>query len=290
MTRHDLQDPAATGKDGHRPGTAAAHAIAVERVVGYMKIHSTDPVDLNTLARVGAISKYHLVRVFEEITGTTPHHFLACLRIQSAKELLANPCASVTDVCMTVGYSSLGSFSKAFRRLVGLSPKDFRALQLDTRNALRFSGGLSRFLRHQASAQGPFIEGVVEGPPEPCGTVFIGTFKTGVPECAPASGTILPGPGPFRIAAPHLTQFHILALLVPLCATPTEILTNVPMALVASQRFTNFAGTPSVQLRLRLRPKRITDPPVVVALAALMPAGSSPEIRNFGEAHARAAS
>ena len=85
-------------------------------------------MDLDHLAHIAAISKFHLVRVFDEITGTTPHHFVACLRMQRAKELLLKPDASITEVCLEVGYASLGTFSKTFSALVGVSPQQFRAL------------------------------------------------------------------------------------------------------------------------------------------------------------------
>ena len=68
------------------------------------------------------------MRVFEEITGTTPHHFLACLRVQRAKELLLNSQSPITEICFDVGYASLGSFSATFSTLVGVSPQQFRQL------------------------------------------------------------------------------------------------------------------------------------------------------------------
>src|SRR5258707_15500661 len=107
----------------HRADTVEAYQKAVERVVSQMKQHLEEPLDLDHLAHIAAISKFHLVRVFDEITGTTPHHFLACLRMQRAKELLLKPEASITEVCLEVGYASLGTFSKTFSALVGVSPQ-----------------------------------------------------------------------------------------------------------------------------------------------------------------------
>src|ERR1017187_9404655 len=93
-----------------------------------MKEHLAEPLDLDGLAQVAAVSKFHLVRVFDETTGTTPHHFLSCLRIQRAKELLLKSGTPITDVCLEVGYNSLGTFSKTFSELVGVAPQAFRAL------------------------------------------------------------------------------------------------------------------------------------------------------------------
>ena len=72
----------------HRDDTVGAYRKAVERAIGHMKQNLAEPLDLDELAGVAATSKFHLVRVFDEMTGTTPRHFLACLRMQRAKELL----------------------------------------------------------------------------------------------------------------------------------------------------------------------------------------------------------
>src|SRR5437868_5458904 len=101
----------------HRTKTAVAYQQAIERVIEHMKAHLEEPLSLEEIARIAAMSKFHLVRVFDELTGTTPRHFLACLRMQQAKELLLAKEASITDVCMQVGYSSLGTFSKTFSHL-----------------------------------------------------------------------------------------------------------------------------------------------------------------------------
>src|ERR1035438_3246892 len=111
-----------------RTGTVEANQFSVERAIRHMREHLDAPLDLEELAHIAALSKFHLVRVFDEVTGTTPHHFLSCLRVQRAKELLLNTDASITDVCLKVGYISLGTFSNTFSELVGVPPQAFRAL------------------------------------------------------------------------------------------------------------------------------------------------------------------
>jgi transcriptional regulator GlxA family with amidase domain len=103
----------------HRPDTVQAYQQSIERVITHMAAQLQEPLDLDRLARTAAISKFHLVRVFDELTGTTPHHFLACLRMQRAKELLLTSEMPITGVCLEVGYASLGSFSSTFNSLVG---------------------------------------------------------------------------------------------------------------------------------------------------------------------------
>jgi transcriptional regulator GlxA family with amidase domain len=112
----------------HRAGTLEAHSTIVQRVIAFMRAHLDATLTLDDLARHAATSKFHFVRIFEEATGKTPHHYLTCLRLQRAKELLLNSDDSIMDVCLDVGYSSHGTFSRTFAFFVGLSPTEFRAM------------------------------------------------------------------------------------------------------------------------------------------------------------------
>ncbi len=78
------------------------------------------------LAREVRISPFHFIRQFEAVFGVTPHQFRIRTRVEEAKRLLALGNHSVTDVCMEVGFSSLGSFSVLFTRTVGLAPSAYR--------------------------------------------------------------------------------------------------------------------------------------------------------------------
>lgn len=72
------------------------------------------------------MSPFYFIRLFERMFGTTPHQFRIQARIDQAKRLLALSDYSVTDVCMEVGFTSLGSFSDLFAHRVGLSPSAYR--------------------------------------------------------------------------------------------------------------------------------------------------------------------
>lgn len=77
---------------------------------------------IEDIARAVAISPSHLTRQFEAVFGVTPHQFRIQTRLERARDLLAAGEHSVTDVCMEVGFSSLGSFSGLFTRRVGMAP------------------------------------------------------------------------------------------------------------------------------------------------------------------------
>ena len=78
------------------------------------------------VARAVRISPFHFIRQFEAVFGVTPHQFRIQARLDQAKRLLAAGQYSVTDVCMEVGFSSLGSFSALFTQRVGESPSAYR--------------------------------------------------------------------------------------------------------------------------------------------------------------------
>jgi AraC-like DNA-binding protein len=254
----------------HRADTVEAYQAAVERVIAHMKARLEDPLDLDQLARVAAISKFHLVRVFDELTGTTPHHFLACLRMQRAKELLLKSERSITDICLEVGYSSLGSFSKTFGELVGVSPQDFRGLPKRL-SPVQFAKAVWHFLASPPAVPKPHFHGQIEAPPKTRGFTFVGVFTEGVPQGVPFSGTVMMRSGAFRLQRPSLSEFHLLAAFIPLSADLSTIVTTLPVGLVASARLSQSQLDDSGPPCLRLRPLRLTDPPIVLALPALPP-------------------
>jgi AraC-like DNA-binding protein len=88
--------------------------------------HYARPLDLDELARVSAVSKFYLVRSFEAAYGETPMRYLTRRRVERAQDLLRGANLTVTEVCMLVGFSSLGSFSSRFSQLVGESPSAYR--------------------------------------------------------------------------------------------------------------------------------------------------------------------
>ena len=88
--------------------------------------HYDAPLDLDTLAGAAHVSKYHFARCFTETYGESPMRYLTRRRIERAQDLLRSANLTVTEVCMMVGFTSLGSFSSRFRELVGETPTQYR--------------------------------------------------------------------------------------------------------------------------------------------------------------------
>jgi AraC-like DNA-binding protein len=96
--------------------------VHLRRAKDLMDHDFAEPLDVPALAREAHASRAHFVRSFKKAFGETPHRYLLRRRIERAKELLRGTPLSVTEVSLAVGFRSLGSFSTAFRQLVGESP------------------------------------------------------------------------------------------------------------------------------------------------------------------------
>src|SRR5882762_7469468 len=91
------------------------------RARDFVDAHYADPaLDVPRLARRAHASVAHFSRTFKETFGETPHQYLQTRRIERAQELLRLSELTVSEVCLAVGYTSLGSFSATFKRTVGM--------------------------------------------------------------------------------------------------------------------------------------------------------------------------
>ena len=85
-----------------------------------------EPLDVSAMARAAFMSPAHFSRKFRAAYGETPYSYLMTRRIERAMSLLREG-MSVTDACVTVGCTSLGSFSSRFTEIVGETPSQYRA-------------------------------------------------------------------------------------------------------------------------------------------------------------------
>ncbi|MFJ6622080.1 helix-turn-helix transcriptional regulator [Kitasatospora sp. NPDC091335] len=101
--------------------------VRLRRARDRMDREYDQPLDVPALARTALMSSGHFSRSFRTAYGETPYSYLMTRRIERAKALLRRGDLSVTEVCMAVGCTSLGSFSTRFTELVGESPSTYRA-------------------------------------------------------------------------------------------------------------------------------------------------------------------
>ena len=93
----------------------------------FLALSAGQPRSLQEAASIAGMSQFHFIRQFAALFGSTPRQFQIQLRIDRAKRLLASREMSVTEVCLEVGCTSLGSFSARFTQLVGETPTSYRA-------------------------------------------------------------------------------------------------------------------------------------------------------------------
>jgi len=258
LARSETEGPLAEAASSHRP--------AVERVVAAMREGADGPLTLRDMADVAHLSPYHFARVFKDVTGIPPGKFLGALRIEWAKWLLLTTDLSVSEVCFEAGYGSLGTFTTRFKRLVGVSPGRMR--RLPERLASAFEGASDP----TAPARSDGVPFRVVGSGLEGAIIFAGLFPGAIPQGRPVAGAVLNKPGAFRLSPVPDGLFQLMAAALP--ATEDVLKFMLPDAALRVGRVREpvlvRAGRAEGRPEVELRPPRITDPPVLVALPALL--------------------
>src|SRR5215472_12122227 len=154
-----------------RDSTVRSHYESVERVIATMRDQIDQPLSLGSMARIAFASRYHFNRVFRQVTGVPPAQFLYALRLEKAKRLLLQTQRKVIDICYDVGYNSVGTFTRRFTDLLGVSPTTFRDMARGPTRRLphyRNSGASVKDNSHT----GCTVSGFVKVPPRFNGLVF----------------------------------------------------------------------------------------------------------------------
>jgi AraC-like DNA-binding protein len=101
----------------------------VRDVLSYIEVHAEESLNLNLLAGIAAMSKYHFLRTFRHAVGMTPHQFLLSVRMRRAAVRLATTAEPVSAVAFGAGFGDLSTFNARFRDAFGVSPTAYRRQQ-----------------------------------------------------------------------------------------------------------------------------------------------------------------
>lgn len=249
----------------------ASHRPAVERVVAAMRKGADGPLSLRDMADVAHLSPFHFARVFKGVTGISPGEFSGALRLERAKRLLLTTDLSVAEVCFEVGYESLGTFTTRFARLVGVPPGRMRRLLEELDSA--FEGALEPGPPpHTTAAPDVGVAFRIGGAHPEGAVIFAGLFPGFIPQGRPMAGRILTTPGVHQMAPVPDGLYHLMAAALPTTGDALKFLLPDAALRVGRARDPVLvrAGRAEGRPELELRPPRITDPPVLVALPALL--------------------
>jgi AraC family transcriptional regulator len=276
----------ASGAASPSESSALRYRRDVERVILVMRQRLNEPLSLQAMADIARLSPYYFNRVFRLLTGSTPCRFLSLLRMEAAKRLLMITNSSVSDVCFGVGYHSMGTFTREFRRLVGLPPTSLRHLVQE------FSLSCSELPHgyqtrcHDGSAHSGGLDGYVFAPDNFVGTIFVGLFRTSIPQGRPAGCAILTAPGSYRITGVQDGAYYLFAAAFPGSDDPlTYLLPDQANLLVGATHHELLISEDTVNsnIDLTLGPLKLIDPPIVVALPLLIAEQlSTPELVASG--------
>lgn len=248
----------------------------------YMYDRYSEPISLADMAEVARLSQFHFSRTFLTATGVSPGRFLSAIRLQMAKKLLLTTPQTVTDISYMVGYNSLGTFTTRFTRSVGVTPVQFRrasglvsTVPYDRRAAKGAEPlfdwidgcGVMWFPHPQAGS----IEGRVSVPREARLTrIYLGIFESSIAQGPMLAGAVLEGSPAFKLLSVPEGDWYVLAVGAgaPDARPPTDA---GPVRMIASHGPIRVAGGAALDVRLRLRGLRPTDPPILLALPGVEP-------------------
>ncbi|HBU83797.1 MAG TPA: AraC family transcriptional regulator [Paenibacillus sp.] len=96
------------------------------RVLEYIHSDYTSPMDIESMAAVAHQSRYHFMRSFKTLTGSTPYQYVLNLRVEEATRRLRHTTDSVTTISLGLGFSNASQFYRAFQRVTGVTPMEYR--------------------------------------------------------------------------------------------------------------------------------------------------------------------
>jgi AraC family transcriptional regulator len=260
-----------------RSDTAEFHTRAVQRVINNIQTRLDESISLKEMAALAYMSRFHFVRTFRQITGLPPRRFLSALRVQSATRKLLETDHSVTDICLDVGYSSLGTFVRRFSESLGVSPLKLRSMRQSSGKDL-----LTPLTKMQTTAEdsAPSVLGRILAPTSFSGPIFIGLFASPIPEGTPLACTLQYAPGTFWIKHVPSGHHYLFAVGLPWPERVSDFFSH-ESALRGGGQSVSVDRRMVECSEIYLRAATPIDPPILVNLPILLnKAGRSTRLRT----------
>jgi len=241
---------------------------AVKISIDYMKKNIDAEITSEELAYLVGYSPYHFSRIFKEITGVSPRHYLSALRIEAGKEMLiSSKSPSILKILLLIGFRSLGTFGSKFKQFVGLSPKQF---QLSTNDLHDFVNQYKESPLLLVSTA-PKLSCHFEVPPTFKGIIFVGLFPRAIPDQKPIIGTAFTQNQTSCVFSdiPPGT-YYVLAAALKWSLNPKDYFLLNRALRGKYDKPIVITKTTEVEVTLSLRNPLPTDPPILVNLPQLL--------------------
>jgi AraC family transcriptional regulator len=248
-----------------RDSTLRSHYESVERVITAMRGQLDQRMTLRELAKIGFASPYHFNRTFRQITGVPPLQFLYALRLDAAKRMLTETQKKVIDICYEVGYSSVGTFTRRFADVLGISPVRFRKLTGHRTRATHTSadGVIGTPSQHGAS-----LTGYITAPSNFQGVVAVGLFTTRIPQGKPVGCTAIQAKGIYEIENVPEGEFYLFAVGLKKPSDASVYFDYETALRAGGQKIRISRNSVHGSTSLGLRPPTPFDPPLLLVLSA----------------------
>lgn len=102
------------------------HSEVIDEAIAYITNNLNKSLSLNEISNLVSVSPYYFTRLFKKETGYTPHEYIIITRVNSAKFYLKSTALPVKEICFNCGFSSESSFCTCFKKVVGMTPSEFR--------------------------------------------------------------------------------------------------------------------------------------------------------------------
>lgn len=244
---------------------------AVHKVIQLMEEEYGRTLSLSEMADYALYSPYHFNRLFQKASGITPSLFLSTIRIEKGKELLLETDLDLATISSYVGYTSISTFSRQFKKYVGLSPLQFR------KNSSLLPDVLDHIdLIHEPNTYTNHRNGVISGNVSALegfkGVIFLALFTEPIPHGQPVACTIVKKPGSFQLKRVPDGTYYLMSVAFSNSTNIFQYLyPNKALRGIANQAIIIQNGkVTSNETDVHLRHPLPSDPPISVSIPYLI--------------------